>query len=103
MAKVQREIVLRQLVGVGEDGSEVRHAVDEIFLNGVRVGYAGHQPTDPINFIRPGVLTDGPTVAAIRGEVATKLGGTRKINGVPEMVDEGELDRDEGLAPTDDE
>lgn len=105
MAKVQRDIEVRQLVGVNERGVEVGQAVDEIILNGLRIGFVGHQPTDPINFIRPGVLGDKETLAAIRVAVKERIGGPddRRINGVPEMNDEEQLDREEGRMPAGDE
>ncbi len=103
MAEVKRDIRLQQLVGRTDDGREVGQAVDEIFLNGVRIGYVGHSPTDPINFIRPGVLTDRETLAEIRAAVVARLGGTdRRANGVPEITSETSLDRAEGIDTADD-
>jgi hypothetical protein len=102
MPPIQRNIVLDQLVGVTEPvgdapAVEVAHAVDQIFLNGLRIGFVGHKPTDPINFIRPGVLSDKPTLAAIVAAVQTKFGGQpRKVNGVPEVTNEEALDLAEG-------
>ena len=105
MSEVIRKIELRQLVGVTDDGTEVRHKLDEILLNGVRAGYVGHGVGEPINIIRPGVATDQPTMAEIRQAIAAKLGGgERKVYGVPELTDEQQLDIAEGIVtrPADD-
>lgn len=97
-AAVERHIELRQLVGLTEDGREVRHGTDEIILNQIRIGYVGHRPSDPINFIRPGVLTDPETLAAIRAAVAARHGGQqRRVYGVPELTSNDQLDREEGV------
>jgi hypothetical protein len=100
----QRDIVLEPLVGFTESGEQVCHALEQIFLNGIRLGYVGHGERDPINFIRPGVLNDKETLALIVQKVHEKLGGAaRKINGVPEITDEEALDLAEGVHTDHDE
>ena len=95
----ERTIELKQHVGRMEDGTEVRYAMDEIFLNGVRAGYVGHKPTDPINIIRPGIVGDKETMAAIQSRVVEKFKfPARKVYGVPELTDEEALDIAEGVA-----
>lgn len=70
MAKVVRNIELRPHVGRNMSGQEVVLAQDQIFLNGVRIGYIGHQPGDMIALIRP---VDHGTRELIEKKVAEKF------------------------------
>lgn len=103
MAKFQfqREIRLDTLVGVDEEGHEIAHALEQIFLNGKRVGYVGHEPLAPITIIAPGVTRDRDTLQAILAKVNERLGaGDRKIAGVAELTTDAALDEAEGIVTT---
>lgn len=71
MAAVQRDIELRPHVAIDRAGREVVFRQDQIFLNGMRVGYVGHDPGTPICLIRP---ADADTKAAIEAAVQNKFG-----------------------------
>lgn len=71
MATIVREIELRPHVGRTMAGTEVVFAQDQIFLNGMRIGYIGHQPGDGICLIRP---VDADTLAEIKRVVDEKFG-----------------------------
>lgn len=72
---VIREIELRPHIGHTTSGREVVFAQDQIFLNGMRVGYIGHQTNDVICLLRP---ADTDTVMEIRRVVEEKFGGKPK-------------------------
>lgn len=96
--KFERTITLEPLVGVDEECNEIAHAQDQIFLNGLRIGYVGHAPLAPVSIIRPGVCGDKPTLAAILEKVAERLGaGERKVCGVPELQSQEAIDASEGI------
>lgn len=71
MVTVQRNIELRPHEASDRSGRKVVFAQDQIFLNGMRVGYVGHQPNEGICMIRP---ADAETIAEIRKAVEAKRG-----------------------------
>lgn len=75
MAEVVRKIELRPHVGRTMSGLEVTFAQDQVFLNGVRIGYHGHAPGDMLALIRP---VDAGTLDAINQAVDEKFPQRRK-------------------------
>ena len=70
MAEVQRDIVIKQSQGRTSSGEIVYFEQDEIFLNGMRVGYIGHHDSTAC-MIRP---TDQGTKDAISEAIAKHRG-----------------------------
>lgn len=97
--EIQRDIILRQHTGRTEQGRLVRATQDQIFLNGVLVGYVGHQAGSTICIIRPGVAGDVGTMAEISARVTEKFGWTPAgASAVPQLTDDEFLDAQEGVA-----
>lgn len=71
MATVTRELELRPHTATRIDGRVETFAQDQIFLNGMRIGYVGHKPGEAICLIRP---ADAETVAEIQKLVEEKRG-----------------------------
>jgi len=87
MAKVVREIELRPHVGYTMHGTRTVFNQDQVFLNGVRVGYVGHGPGDGLALIRP---ADKETIEAIvakieevRGQRPASIGAAKPIEDRP--------------------
>lgn len=88
MASVVRNIELRPHTGIDRAGRLVTFAQDQIFLNGVRVGYVGHSPGETICLIRP---ADEGTVAEIKRAIAAKHAGPdRSVKTAPVIEEAGD-------------
>jgi hypothetical protein len=68
---VVRDIELRPHTAFNREGEEVTFAQDQIFLNGMRVGYVGHGEGEGASLIRP---CDAGTIEAISAAIAEKRG-----------------------------
>jgi hypothetical protein len=97
--EILRDIILRQHTGRTEEGRLVRATQDQIFLNGVLVGYVGHQAGSTICIIRPGVSGDRETMAEISARITEKFGWTPAgSTAVPQLTDDEFLDSQEIVA-----
>lgn len=69
---VERNFELRPHKAIDRTGQEVTFAQDQIFLNGVRIGYVGHALGESASLIRP---VDKETGEELKKFIAAARGG----------------------------
>lgn len=91
MAQVQRDIVIKQSEGRTRSGEVVKFAQDEIWLNGMRVGYIGHNDATAC-MIRP---TDDATKQAISDAIEAHRGNAPDKYLTAPVIDEPDTEEDD--------